>query len=373
MTMLMDRPTHEVPHQSVLARNFEALEAKFERLKRESTIDEIVRIGKDKQTRHGRIREFGFTTVSGFRYAAFVGIPKEQATAVPTIGTSAWFTSVDGHNAIIAKSLMAHGNPVFFVGAEGSYHSGLDCGGTLWGISLAKSAAAVLQFSGIASEFMGKSVEVDGVDRFMIGDSRGAMVGNGISVLASYFDQKISYADLTAACFPRQFSIADIPKIVNFAVREPLAAAGLLSSIAPEVAFEYPSTFDLHPAALAHQLAIAPALFSGEAGDLARLVPRNASMHMTTYRDDFASMHDEWVEIFQNHPNVRVTPLDGSHLSLADPLTRSFILARNQALQRLYVPGEEIDSSAVSEIAHQLVDVEAARAGRFGRHLLRTV
>lgn len=370
MATLAGLPKSKQPSQDEALRNLELLADGVEHLTRDSVIDEIVEVGNERRVKEGRIRKFGFTTLSGYKYAAFLGIPRQQATEVPTIGTSAWFTSVDGHNAIISRSLMAHGNPVFFVGAEGSYHSGIDCGGEVCGISLAKSASAVLQFSRLAPELIEGTVDIDPVNRFMIGDSRGAMVGNGAYVFAPNFDQRIVYADLTAACFPRRFSVADIPKIINFAVREPLAAAGLLSSIAPEVALEYPSTLDFHPASLVHQLAIAPALFSGEAGDLARLVPTDAAMHMTTYRDDFASMHSEWVNIFQNHPNVRITSLDGSHLSLADPITRSYILARNQALIRLYRPGEAINSAAVSEIAHSLVDMDEARAARFGRHLL---
>lgn len=359
-------------HQTARAERSPEDKFNIEKLKRESTIDTIEPIGKLEELDSGLFQKYGLTLLSGHQYAAFICAPDEQSTDVPTIATTAWGTSLDGHNSIIGKSFMEVGNTVFYVGPEGGYHKG--CGGNISN-SLARSAAAVLQFSLLAPELAPKSLQIDEIRRFLIGDSRGAMVGMGIKAFDKYFGQDIVFGDLTAACFPRRLNtLVDLPKLLRFVLQEPVAALKLLASIGPEAAFEYPSTLDLiNPFAVAHQLAMAPAIFSGEAGDLARLTPLDSALHMTTYNDDFVSMHNEWLKIFDKYSNVRITPLNGSHLTLADPLTRAFVLARNQAAREQYVPGIDMNSATISERAHAIIEASDVRSHKIGRKLLLVV
>lgn len=309
-------------------------------------LDEVI-------TRDGLIQTIGFTTMAGHAYAAIVGMPKEQTSAIPMIGTSAWFTSIEGHNEHTARTFMRSGNPVVFVGSEGSFHNTKNHGGSLRGITLARSAAAVLRFSG---EVVGNHPDLDQVRRTVIGESRGAMVGMGILALDTAFDQDVMYADLTAPCFPRKFNMFSDPlKLAGHLKHEPRTLLSLAGKIPWSLLRHYPATVDLHPDAFTHQIAIWSTLFRGEAGDLARLIPVNKAMHVTTYDDDAASMHKLWVEIFEAHEGVRVTPLSGSHLSLADPQTLAYLLARNQRFQEQVRDGHGIRANMIFDGAHEIV------------------
>ena len=68
----------------------------------------------------GTLRRIGIRTAQGYTYDTLVGMPETPGCNVPVIGTSAWTTSLRGHNEHIARNLMRDGNYVLFVGAEGS-------------------------------------------------------------------------------------------------------------------------------------------------------------------------------------------------------------------------------------------------------------
>lgn len=337
--------------------NTQKLAINIEKLERESHIDTFEQID-EKITRDGLIRTIGFTTMAGHAYAAIVGMPREQTSAVPMIGTSAWFTSIEGHNEHTARVFMRKGNPIMFVGSEGSFHNHSNHGGNLSGITLARSAAAVLRFSG---EVVGDYPDLDQEKRTAIGESRGAMVGMGIMALDTVFDQDVLYADLTAPCFPRKFNILTDPlKLACHLKHEPRTLVSLAGKLPWSLLRHYPATVDPHINAFTHQVAIWSALFSGEAGDLARLIPDKKVMHVTTYDDDAASMHKLWVEIFERHDGVRVTPLGGSHLSLADPQTLAYLIARNQKFQEQVRVGRGIQANMIFDGAHEIVQDQLA-------------
>ena len=325
----------------------EILRNKFAALSEGARIRAVIDHGIES-TREGRIHRQGFTTRAGHSYAALVCMPNDPRTDIPTIATTAWFTSTEGHNEHTARVFMRHGNPVVMVGAEGSEHTK----SSPFGITLARSAAAVLQFAREAAY----KTEIDCSRRYLIGESRGAMVGMGIIALAETFDQEVLFADLTAPCFPRRFHAArDILTLAKHVSREPRTVIDLAGKLPIKLLFHYPATVDPNPGAFVHQLAIGTALFSGEAGELARAIPREQPMHVTTYDDDAASMHKVWVELFEHHANIRVTPLAGSHLSLADPQTLRYLIARNNIFQEQIAAQGSVDAQAIFEEAHQKV------------------
>jgi hypothetical protein len=183
------------------------------------------------------------------------------------------------------------------------------------------------------------------------------MVGMGLIALDAMFDQDVVFADLTAPCFPRKAEARDILKLSGHLISEPRSIIQLAGRLGMSRLIHYPSTIDPHPYSVAHQIGIGPALFSGEAGDLARLITNDKIIHITCFNDDFASMPKEWRKIFANHPGVKVTLLDGSHLTIADPDTLSIILARNKTFQKAYETDKtNIDGQAIFNDAHRLVD-----------------
>ena len=124
----------------------------------------------------GILRRIGFTTKNGYSYSSLIGIPETMECNVPIIGTSAWFTSTEGHNEHTVRNFMRAGNIVFFVGAEGSYEpeEKID---PKQPITLADSAAAVLNFSyHAAQDLKNYDCDVDPEKRILIGESRGGMV-----------------------------------------------------------------------------------------------------------------------------------------------------------------------------------------------------
>lgn len=300
----------------------------------------------------GTLRRMGITSAEGYSYATLVGIPEKPESLVPVIGTSAWTTSTEGHNEHTVRNMMRAGNFVFFVGGEGSYKPPVKSKALL-PISLAGSAAVVLNFSYHAGqELLSEGYSIDTQARTVIGESRGGMVGMGIIALASEFEQTVDYADLTAPCLPRKMTLQDTSKLTEQLVKEPVEIAKLLGSLTIGRLIHYPATFDLSLYSLKHQFAIGFALFSGEAGALARHIPEKSLIHITTFSGDFASMKHEWEEIFKNHPNIRITSLPGSHLTLADLETLKYIIGRNKAAQICKSEQEDLTLTSVFDAAH---------------------
>jgi len=306
-----------------------------------------------ERTKVGDLERYGFTTINGYSYDAVVGLPSKQTTDIPVLSTGAWFTSSHGHNEHAMLHMMRSGSPVIFVGAEGSHHPHTFIKPKT-NISMAGSAAATLNFAKEASNQ--HSSVIDSVKRMLIGESRGAMVGMGIIAIDQLFGQEVVFADLTAPCFPRRFIPEDILRIPGHLPNLPISIGRLAMRLGIKRLVHYPATIDPHPYAMAHQIAIGPALLSGEAGDLARLITPEKIIHITCFDHDFASMKSEWQKIFANHPNVRITPLKGSHLTIADPETLAYIEARKQAYHQIQAEqGSNLDGRAVFERAHQLI------------------
>lgn len=289
----------------------------------------------------GYVERYGYVDHAGYARAGLVGIPTHAETEIPAISTPAWLTSTEGHNLHTGLKFLDNGVPFIISGAEGSYRP------AWWkirppktGINLANSGASLLHFSGhIAAEH---PHIIHPTDREIIGESRGGMVAMAAIALASSIrEQNIVMADLTAPCFPRGLSKEDLLSFKDQLLAEPKTMVGLAGKMALRLLVHYPQTVDLHPISLLHQLALAPALFSGEAGDAGRLIDGDPLIHVTCFDDDYASMPDEWRDILaeEEHDNRRITILKGSHLTIADPETLRYIIARNQAYRLLQESG----------------------------------
>ncbi len=300
----------------------------------------------------GTLQRIGFVTKRGYAYSALVGRPEMPECQVPVIGTSAWTTSTEGHNEHTVRNFMRAGNYVFFVGAEGSFEPE-EKPRPNGPITLADSAAATLNFSyHAAQELIAEGYAVDPEKRSAIGESRGGMVGMGIAALAEDFCQEIVAADFAAPCLPRRLHLRDAKKFTEQITKEPSELIRLAGKLTLSRLVHYPSTIDLSPYSLKHQFAIGFALFSGEAGALARHIPQETLIHITVFNNDVASMHHEWNEIFQYHPNVRITPLPGSHMTIADLETLQFAIARNKAAQICLNEQEPLTQATVFDAAH---------------------
>lgn len=93
----------------------------IDQLRNESAIVDWEDLGTEVIEGIGELRRMGIVTEKGYAYSTLIGIPEKQLSTVPIIGTSAWFTSTEGHNEHTVRNMMRAGNIVLFVGAEGSY------------------------------------------------------------------------------------------------------------------------------------------------------------------------------------------------------------------------------------------------------------
>ena len=89
----------------------------IDQLRDESAIVEWEELGTEIIEGVGELRRIGIVTEKGYAYSTLVGIPETQLSTVPIIGTSAWFTSTEGHNEHTIRNMMRAGNIVLFVGA----------------------------------------------------------------------------------------------------------------------------------------------------------------------------------------------------------------------------------------------------------------
>jgi len=265
----------------------------------------------------------------GTTYAILRAVPNEPITDI-TIGlTPAWWTSTRGHNRHTIEHFMRLGVPGIAVGIEGSYRGSQQ-------ITILQEINGLLKHSLLRSshhihrildviESKHESLQVHTQDIILLGESRGAMVGKGILGLAQKYDRNIPYADLTAPCFPEKFSMTKAPNLMKQVAHEPLEFLKIFGSIGLRGLVHYPASIDLHPHAIVNNLAIGPALFSGDAGVLAESIPLDQNMHITTFHDDFASMPQVWKAIYQDHRGVRIKQIEGAHLTIAHSRTLEYI------------------------------------------------
>lgn len=304
----------------------------------------------------GTLNRIGIQTKQGYTYDTLVGVPERPECAIPIIGTTAWTTSLRGHNERLARNMMRAGNYIYLVGHEGSYVPDKSVTPTS-PISLASSAAAVLNFSyHMTNELRNKHHDVDPVKRLVLGESRGAMIAEGLDALAENFCQEMLFIDEVAPVLPEKLdSFYDLIKLGEQIAKEPMEMYRLLGKLTLARLRYYPKTIDIRLDCLRHQVMIGGALFSGETGALARNTPNTTLKHISLFQNDFASDHKVWEEIYTNHPLTRIVTLPGSHMTIGDLQTMRYVLARNKVAQECINSGKELTKANVFAVAHELV------------------
>lgn len=250
---------------------------------------------------------------------------------------------------------MKNGNYVIYVGAEGSFDDGQQIPPSS-PISLAGSAAAVLNFSyHMVNELRKEGHNVHEELRFVVGESRGGMIAEGIDALAEEFAQKVIFSDQIAPCLPEKLrGLAEALRLAEQIAKEPIEMYRLLGRLTMARLRYYPRTLDLRASNIYHQIIIGGALFGGETGYMSRHTPDTTLKHLLLFENDFASKHGWWECRYQENPLVHTTPMPGSHLTIADPETLRFVLARNTAAQLFVNSGKRLDTR-VFDLSHLIV------------------
>lgn len=329
----------------------------IEQLRAESEIVYADEYAAEKQVPGvGTLRRVGIITAQGYTYDTLIGIPEKPECDIPVIGTTAWTTSLRGHNERLVRNLVRAGNYVLYVGAEGSYITDTPPARKS-PITLANSAATVLRFSSdMVSELRRDGHDIHPSLRFGVGESRGGMVAEGMDALAKAFNQELLFSDEVAPCLPDKLrSVGDIYRFCEQITHEPREMYKLLGSLTLARLRYYPHTVDIRSDCLRHQIVIGGALFSGEAGALARNTPGGTLKHITVFNNDFASMRDRWETFYRDDPYVRITELPGSHMTIANMTTLRYIIARNKAAQYCANGGYAFTPDNVFDLSHELL------------------
>lgn len=263
----------------------------------------------------------------GTPYEVVIGQPKNQKSDVVVALTTPWLTSVLGHNMHTMLKVMETGYPTVMVGPEGGYRdrdpkiSWRDKWRQAGRITLARSAHNMHEILDEIDE-TNYGFDHQAKKAIIIGESRGAMVAMGVEAMADRHERAIPYADVTAACFARPFSILEAMKYVKQGGKEGVALWRQLGELSAGALLNYPSTVNLSRNYLRTIPKTFTALISGQAGDLAKAIPLDRKMHIEAFNGDKGGQGQTWQEIFAHHPGVQVEHLDGVHLSLMGSLRR---------------------------------------------------
>lgn len=303
----------------------------FEELpKFEDTIQDIYRDKKlpvEKNHNHTFWRdvvEIGTDYKNAREYSVVTAFPEHQLVDQPVVMTTAWLTSTQGHNFNTAIHMLNLGFPVIMVGPEGEQKSRKCITRQLNNArhtSLPRSTHNTHEIiDAVSSTYNTASYQsFDDKNIIVLGESRGAMIGMGLPAYAENHDRKVIYSDLTAPCFPERFEygISSLCNMYQQGRAEFTAIKGLSKTLGLKRVLHYPGTLNLRPSYLLQAMSCIPALLSGDAGLMARHIPRNTPMHIKTFNDDYMSQPDSWKKIFQNHPEVSIKKIDGAHLTIA--------------------------------------------------------
>lgn len=242
-----------------------------------------------------------------------------------TDGT-AWTTTINGYTHDRARRIARQaGVEVVQIGAE---HSGSVIPFGFDGLRLAQtihdartiSLAKAAQAEQLIISQLTKDYDLS-ADQYVIGDSRSSMKTPGQFPYADFYGNQIIHMDTKAPCVPEKLAAGDASRFIHWLGKEALGGSGVVLKLASEGKLPtLVGTVSANPNfIISSLLGAAPALASGEAGQLVNWVPRYAHGHIVVYGNDGLSLGDKWHEAWQDHPNVHVKTVPGkTHANLLD-------------------------------------------------------
>lgn len=261
--------------------------------------------------------------------------PKKRVTDIPVIETPAWFTNLHGFNEHTQRAFGAIGIPSILVGHVGEERDSYakEIGRFMFkpwesvqqmrGISLARQAhnmLEILQYPRLGMQF-------DTNHTFIHGNSRGAMVQFPFLAMAEERGVDVVFAMPVAPCFAEGLGKDTIDGLRGTPAKEVSNVARLAVRNLFDMAGTGASTVNLSPKSLIYELAHTDSLLNGDAGRFAPLTPANQNMLILAYEEDLAGQKDKWQDLYANHGNVYVRGVPGSHLSIADKRTKSYVMS----------------------------------------------
>jgi hypothetical protein len=290
-------------------------------------------IGEPEVVHGVRISDQVYELEDGTAYPVrkFYPTAGNQRSAVPIQFTTPYMTSIDGHNTIIARTLADElGYPVVLNGPEGAARSSQK------GWWRTARRISRMSLAGSAANYAAIMTDIDETDRVFeagseikLGESRAAVVTIAGMDPANSQGRITLYADITAPTFPqRARSLKKLLEAGKATVDElrafPRVIGKLAANHSPELLKEYKQSAIFSPYYLAHAFGgTFPSLTDG-AGRHVQQFYSDQPLWVRTFESDGWSNAEEWIRVFQHHPNAFVEVVPGNHLDLLNPETETF-------------------------------------------------
>jgi hypothetical protein len=252
-------------------------------------------------------------TKDGIQFDVGIIEPKRRRTDSRLLIGTAWGTQVLGLNLHHGLGAAQLGAPVTIVGPEKNAS-----------VTLAESGRLALAY--INYQDHGKNGFADPTHLMYKGFSRGAMLGFGLQSLAKEFGRQIIFSHLDDPCLAKKLSNLDLSDVAEVMSKGPKELAGTARNISslilhPARRKHYVHTVDLSPRGLRQFVRTGRALFTGEAGDLAAAVPKDAQLHVRFFRQSLANQRREFKRRLAGKPGVSFSDVNGSHTEGTSPET----------------------------------------------------
>ena len=258
----------------------------------------------------------------GSIYPILVATPKQLRSDAALVSTTAWMTSTKGHNRLTMEETMRLGYKHIMIGPEGEVQNN-----RLNAVERFKLA----QVTGLPRTAYNINRILDHVIRsedsirpneiIALGESRGAMIGFGLGAQQYSGDRRVAYGDLTAPCFPRAAKLHELPGVVAQLAPEAMTLGKLaVRHLGPKLR-HYPATLQKDPEYYLQSLLTIKHLLNGDAGKLAKALPKDVPLHIRVFNKDSWSQGKTWESVFAGFHNVAIEYENGCHLDIAHPGT----------------------------------------------------
>lgn len=295
-------------------------------------------------------------------YHMMEGHPDDQLSEIPVDSTTAWWTRLQGHNALTDKGLVRAGFRTRRMSAELIPHpdgvtptSLLAAVAKGWNVSLGYSAHNYLEILEAADQSIGANVQ-PGISLWT-GESRNPMLEPGFNLLGRTRPVKrlVAHADSVDPCAPEQGLRRNPVRLGQLVLAEGEAVWRngwtILNSADRE---EYKGSVAFTLENFIPNITNAHCLLSNEAADLARLRPKDLPMHLQLMKRSYGNGQGQFEEIYADHPLVYIQPRGGAHMDI--PRARRGVLRRHGLMiTQLQQNGDDplaLDFEKVYELPH---------------------
>ena len=284
-----------------------------------------------EQLRQGNVTYESYLMSDDFHYHVMTGIPRNQRTRIPIDMSTAWWTDLEGHNMHTALGFMEMGFPVRLISGERIRTPRLITPWNFKGvlqqlskIELARSAHNKLQILHVNDSANRYTIEPN--VSIAYGESRDAMIHPGEQFLATTalneaLRRTYAYSeDVDPACSdPVELGLPTYEQVERLWAEINAAKHVGWRILTSSLRRHYKHTFDFSPNSLLPQIATAPTLLSGQAGELARLAP-NIPRSINAFIMSAGLMGDGFESKYEDKDQTKFFDLDGAHLNIPDVL-----------------------------------------------------